>query len=447
MRSLVAALAVLISFSVTAFAAFEPDMNSVCAPTPVTADSGSRVVPEKFIWALFLANKLTPISLGIRASDGYLDEMYAAVLARDYCGSHACEKGARDNLINAKEDLQRFLETHGRRPKGKGYFVSPPLTAENLHAVMVSFLRGRVDVRALCIGKKVENEAKPPEKSKVSLLDRVRLRKSPTDLGVAQRTSSGKINPAFKKVAPAKFTASRDYLAHKSTFNIDATLGYAFGPFQFSKESPAYGEIVPYFRFSRQSVQSDDPNAADVRNIAGGVVSNFFLEGIGGHFVQVEYYPEYLHSNRTGANVLSQNLVVTPDLPLPGFGGPEPLYPDAPVSVAASLQLIGTYVNVMNDGGDTALRDSNQVERIGPKAQIWLYGDEKPFEGWSFTASYEFLKATRGPLYALRRFETTLSYALPDSPFWSVNLDYVNGRNLQTLEEQQQITLGLGLKY
>jgi hypothetical protein len=43
--------------------------------------------------------------------------------------------------------------------------------------------------------------------------------------------------------------------------------------------------------------------------------------------------------------------------------------------------------------------------------------------------------------------ETSLSYVLPGQEFWSIDLKYVEGRNLDTLEKQQLLTLGVGLKY
>jgi hypothetical protein len=447
MRRVSVAFALIVASHATSLAEFAPDLDAVCEPSPVTARSKSTVVPEKFVWDLFLAKGLSPKKLGIRATNGYLNEMYAAVLAADYCGNHVCEKDAPDKLRRVKLDLLRFLDTHWQRPKETGFWVTPRLTEGNRRELTAAFLNGTNDIQVACIGAAVDDGAKAPVAPKLSVLDGVRIRKDPLGLTVAQRLSNGKINPAFKKIDSASFTASRDYLTHTNTFNVDVVVGYAFGPHQFRKERLDYAEVIPYFRFSRQSVQSNDPDATDVRNISGGVVSSFYLTGVDGRIFNFAYHPEYTHSNRTGANILTQNFSLTPDLPWPGFGGRQGLYPGAPVSFAASVQGIGVYGNVLNDGGDVTLRESKEFEHLGGKGQIWFYGDESLFKGWSLSAAYQFLKVMRGPLYAIRRFETTLSYTLPDSEFWSLNLTYINGRNLQTFEEQQQITLGLGLKY
>jgi hypothetical protein len=44
------------------------------------------------------------------------------------------------------------------------------------------------------------------------------------------------------------------------------------------------------------------------------------------------------------------------------------------------------------------------------------------------------------------RFETSLNYTIGDKELWALQLKYVNG-NLDTLEKQRQITLGVGVKY
>ena len=60
---------------------------------------------------------------------------------------------------------------------------------------------------------------------------------------------------------------------------------------------------------------------------------------------------------------------------------------------------------------------------------------------------YEDQEVLQGQFKSVARFDSTLAYTMPGQEFWSLQLKYVYGRNLDTLERLQQISLGVGLKY
>ena len=77
----------------------------------------------------------------------------------------------------------------------------------------------------------------------------------------------------------------------------------------------------------------------------------------------------------------------------------------------------------------------------------WRPTGEELLKGFTFNVSYEWYKVLQGPLEMVPRFETSLNYTIGDKELWALQLKYVNGRNLDTLEKQRQITLGVGVKY
>ena len=45
------------------------------------------------------------------------------------------------------------------------------------------------------------------------------------------------------------------------------------------------------------------------------------------------------------------------------------------------------------------------------------------------------------------RFEAALNYTIGEKELWALQLKYVSGQDLDTWEDQNQVTLGAGLKY
>jgi len=154
-----------------------------------------------------------------------------------------------------------------------------------------------------------------------------------------------------------------------------------------------------------------------------------------------------VHSNRTNADVLSGNAVLTRDFPLPGIGGKYLPYQNAHFSFQLTLQAKTVFGQVLHAGSDPTLNASKNFVRIGPRVGITVFGETGIFAGWSASAMYEDQEVLQGQFKSVARFDSTLAYTMPGQEFWSLQLKYVDGRNLDTLERLQQISLGVGLKY
>jgi hypothetical protein len=61
--------------------------------------------------------------------------------------------------------------------------------------------------------------------------------------------------------------------------------------------------------------------------------------------------------------------------------------------------------------------------------------------------SYETYEVSDAKISSLERFEASIDYAIGQKELWALQLKYVDGQDIDTWEDQQQITLGAGLKY
>lgn len=116
------------------------------------------------------------------------------------------------------------------------------------------------------------------------------------------------------------------------------------------------------------------------------------------------------------------------------------------LSAQFTPQLKAAYGDVFDAGDDLSLLEKGDYFRWGPKIALVLYG-EKWLKGFQFFASYEHYDVSNAKIQSLERFETSLDYTIGEKELWALQLKYVDGQDLDTWEDQKQITLGAGLKY
>jgi len=64
-----------------------------------------------------------------------------------------------------------------------------------------------------------------------------------------------------------------------------------------------------------------------------------------------------------------------------------------------------------------------------------------------FNASYETYEVSNAKINSLTRFEASIDYTIGEKELWALQLKYVDGQDLDTWQDQDQLTLGAGLKY
>ena len=102
---------------------------------------------------------------------------------------------------------------------------------------------------------------------------------------------------------------------------------------------------------------------------------------------------------------------------------------------------------VLDHGRDPTFVANKGFARTGGRVEFLMVDDGGTFDGFSWLNAYEYQYGISGYYKSVDQFESKISYSFGYQQNWSISLDYISGRNLDTLELQQQLTLGLGLKY
>ena len=109
-------------------------------------------------------------------------------------------------------------------------------------------------------------------------------------------------------------------------------------------------------------------------------------------------------------------------------------------------QLKAAYGEVFDAGRSPTLLEKGEYFRWGPKVAMAVYGEDW-LKGFLVNISYEVYDVSNAKITSLERFEAALNYTIGEKELWALQLKYVSGQELDTWEDQNQVTLGAGLKY
>jgi hypothetical protein len=280
---------------------------------------------------------------------------------------------------------------------------------------------------------------------------RLVIRKNISDLTIAQTED------AFKSVQQATFAINADEVKKSTTYNIQGVIGYALGQAAIPSWPYAYAEFIPYIAYTGQFVHGNNPNKlTDVNNVGVGFLGDLLFPGSAlqnalpfgrGIYNDVQASLEEVHSEISATDILSAKLTYTPFFDhnyLPGVGNSAPV---GDYFITFTPQAVFIFGNVLDNGGNPNLSKTGNYQRLGAHLAFNVSAVAGIFNGFSFTTTYDYLRSYGGPVSDIALFTSTLSYAMPQQNLWSVQLQYQDGRNLDTLVQQKLITLGLGLKY
>jgi hypothetical protein len=426
-------------------APFDPPISTLCAKSAPLVVNKPMLLKQLLIYEKIFDGDLDQgpgeITFEVRKD--------AVLHPDDFCKRSQCAKGVADKLGNSVVQLGIFLISHSHPPAdtSKGYVLTSNVSSDI--DVVQKYLTSDV-IGARCVaplpstvvpsnGTPNQDFANPSEAGSggaTSLLTRISLRKNVADL--IYSTDSAK----FKGLDPATFNVTSDLLKHSNAFTIDLALGAPVGPKAFG--NGVTGQIIPFVTYDQNYVEGDPTNKSKVFNLGAGITGDMLFPLLG-FYQDVQFFPKYVNSFSTGAKIVSGNLVYTPEPDLPLIGQVFYVIPGT-LSVQLAPQLIYVYGDVINDGGDPSLLKTGNFQRLGPKIAFAAVG-EGLLAGYTYSASYEDLKSWGGPVSAVALFQTSLNYTFANVPSWSAQVQYVNGRNLDTLQQQRQITLGFGLKF
>ena len=145
------------------------------------------------------------------------------------------------------------------------------------------------------------------------------------------------------------------------------------------------------------------------------------------------------------ADTLISNVVYSPEPDWPFLGQIRYIVPNV-LSAQFTPQLKAAYGAVFDAGTNPTLLEKGDYFRWGPKIALALYGEEW-LKGFQFFLSYEYYDVSNVKIQSLERFEAAIDYTIGEKELWALQLKYVDGQDLDTWEDQKQITLGAGVKY
>lgn len=419
---------------------FTPELDEICVPNPMPAAARGSVDREALIDALFAKAKIERRDLRGFTSK---EQLQAVLHPRELCMAPGrCSKEKEAKFVHANELLFGFLRRNSRpvAPGESGFEVSPPISrSTDLAQVAESerlvdgFLRGKGRLRVACIAGPVAPADEAHAQAR-KIFSSIAIRKSIDDLAVAPGSED------FRSAGRATVSYTDDGIKGTRTLNSEGVAGYKLPDSLLGTRSSA----TLFATYSGNRVWAKDPkDDENIGNVGAGILGNFGFD-VFNTSQRVQVFGHYVHSHVTNSDIFSTKLTMSPNLPLPGVG--RIFQPGGPLAFAWDPQLKLVYGSVLNAGSNPLLVESSDYARGGGKISFWIFGLDGIFKNFTFNASYESLKVWKGPLDTVARFESALSYAWGDQENWAIELKYVNGRNVDTLEREQIVKIGLGYK-
>lgn len=442
MRKVVIAIACVVLLSVPALAAFEPNPQEVCY---LDSDNGRfHFIPLKLIRSLLSDAGIDDHDLDApppqKRSRIITDaDRVAAILdPLSFCEHWSCREGTKEKLVAALVSLNEYFFRHTDPIKSKGSGVLIRAASGIGLQPAAQFLRDPNSVGTVCVlppkSKQQVAEEAPFAKAVRGVQGHVRVRAKASDLVI------GRDKAQFKGLERASISATRDHVADSQTYAINGVVGYSFD------KVGIFDTLIPFFSYKREGSHTDDLPAASIKETEGAGLSAAVLVPILGFYQYLQAYPLYTHDTQAGTELFSGNVNLFPDFPFPGVGLVKFL-PNAGVSYVLNPQIKYIYSTVLNDNGDPAFREKNETSRLGGRIELTVFPESELLAGFSLFAAYEYLEVFEGPLSEVDRFELALNYAFPKQEYWALQLKYTDGYDTATLKEENQLTLGAGLKY
>jgi hypothetical protein len=370
------------------------------------------------------------------AADGnisYSKQVLAIQNFATFCSAPGnCSADVRIKLGQVLGDLRSFSA-------GRPILVGTNKVRISYASSVDAFLQTSPDATdATCVPLNEGGTTKPPpeQPSPSASGGSFAIRKNITDLPV------GRDDPNFKGLAKASAAVNDDYVNTNLGVNVDVAVGYNFTPVGLGGSSQV--TWTPFVYYHEQYVASKKVSQdQQIYNVAGGLLSTWELTNLG--IFQIA--PKYVQAIKANADIGSANLYYTPPITVAGIGtavqvpltGGWIYYRFAP-------QLQVTYGDVGRASTTISQLPAGWFGWIGSNLSLYLYG-AGPLEGFSYISSFVYLDTFAGRLSHVTRYENSLSYALTGDDTWSLQLKYVYGPDLDTLQWQKMLTLGLGLKY
>lgn len=442
MRIVVTTILALCLSGVANAQSFTPELDEICMPNPMPAGARGGVDREALLDAVFATAGIERRNLRGLTLD---DKLQAILNNRAFCMAPGrCSKEIEAKFGQANALLFRFLQRNSRSiaPGSSGFEVSPPISSSTDLAqvaqserLVEGFLRGKGPLRVACVAGPVAPADEAHAQAK-NILTGIAVRKSIDDLAAAPSGDS------FRSAGRASISYTDDGIKGTRTLNSEGVAGYKLSDSLLSPRNSA----TLFATYYGNRIWANDPkDEENIGNVGAGILGKFGFD-LFNMSQSIQVFGHYVHSHVTNSDIFSTKLTMSPNLGLPGVGRIFIPGNTGPLAFAFDPQLKLVYGSVLNAGSNPLLIDTHDYARGGGKIAFWIFGIDGIFKNFTFNTSYESLKVWRGALDTVSRFESALSYTLGDQENWAIELKYVNGRNVDTLEREQIVKLGLGYK-
>jgi hypothetical protein len=428
---------------------FEPKPVDVC--TKSTANPKLLVLdPRKVVAQLVEKNAgISSIDLDTTGAGVVFPETAQALLnPAGFCSNHRCSKKVESSLGLAFVQLLSFVDRHASRTQTAPFIDTSGLQIGT--EPLRQFLLGRAKLENVCVlapPPVIPPVAGPTEPGfKIGGVDWAdiphyfSLRQNVEDLPIPQA------DDRFKGLKQASVSWADDRVAQKSSFAVNLAAGYTVGRLSLDEDGHYLGQATSFLTYDQQFIQAATAaKSSQAQNIGFGIMGDVTFPALISGYQNVQFYPKYVRSLSNNAEVVSGNFVYTPMYGIPGIDNVYYLILDT-LSFQFTPKLKTVVHDVLNVGTDASLATPGTFYWYGPQLSLAVYG-EGLLEGFTYTASYEYYEVVRGPLLHVSLFQTALNYDIGKTKLVSLQLKYQKGRNLDTLEPLDQVTLGLGVKY
>lgn len=435
------------------FTGSESNMQLLCR-----TQGNQRVVDRLALTQLILDKQGVPIRLLDKAnpqhiSDGNVtrSDLFFAVTADAPFGENlsATDKRIQDELAFSVRTLSSHLANENAKSQGYELIGGSPE-----EFTLQQYLTEQIDVEILCL----EDPVKPlPERqAEATIFDSIPrglvLRGEVKDLTIA-RPSPGDISsnsPQLRKFAAAsQFTLSfsSDRETDSQSVETSGTIGYSFpvqGPGAIGLEG-----FIPFIHFKNVA---NDPDP-DIGYVQPGVLAFGFIESLGtGTFAAAwNASASGTFDYETDSEVYQLSLEIQPDFRLSQSGfatGQFNRIPSANVRLRPEVGLIASGQYIADEGTNPELVDADSFFSLGARVGFTVQPEtgKQLWDNMNFAANYLYLSNSNGR-EDVRRFEASLTYLLPRTKAFGLELKYVNGRDRQTLIDEDRIEAGFGLKF
>jgi hypothetical protein len=364
------------------------------------------------------------------------------------------------------EDLRKAMQTAAKRQRpvltalwdwlqeGHKYNTSFQLDGPTNSTDPEEFFQKGSKFRIVCKPRRPSGENQPSGEvgggGSGDWLKNVIVRKGVGDIAVQSNN--------LKKAQGAQFSYQDDMLKDKTTVSVEGLVGVAIagtGADRAEKFASAdaardlyWYRVVPYVYYKSKSTRPLSKTGKDIDYVIPGVTGNFTVINAANTFS----YDLQVEGSNTIDNELTSSVYNLGLRFSPSFYDGRTVYlgaaiglPGTPLSVRPDLALVARQYAIEDAGKNPELKNQRSYTGLGFDATTQIYIDVPGSIISNFVGKVGYTyRYNTNDVVDVMRFNTGLSYVINTN--LTVDLDYVDGRDPNTLQDEQQWTLSLSFR-